>query len=226
MSEAPAAKWYSPEQEELAQALHARYLQRDVTALSELAVLAFDLLQRELRKLHLRAVEDDLVDAASQAFESYMDDPTRYDPTRGRLLSYLLMAAKGDLRNIVDKHRRIDRREHEMPTFVAEDGSESEEEIEFSNDETTEEIVLSDLREGELAANVARLFTDETDRTIFWMWVHGVRETQEYALVLGITHLSAEDQRAMVKRTRDRIRVAAYRHRNLLLAGAEQTSHD
>lgn len=226
MSETAGSSWFSDQAEEKAQALHARYLQGDVTARSELAELVIGPLQERLQRTNGGAIVDDIEDACVTAFVDYMQNPAKYDPARSKLHAYLLMAARRDLMNLLDKHKRRAKHETEMPTRVALDGGESEEEMEFTDGETTEETVLLNLRSSELGANVARRYTDPIDRQCYEMWVDGVHETEQYAEVLGITHLPIEEQRVLVKRRNDRIRVAARRHAAELLADAEQIRHD
>src|SRR5438552_3570565 len=73
---------------------------------SALAVLYLDYLIGRLRVSDPRADPDLRAEAAGEAILNLIENPSSYDPGRLRLSAFLLMAARGDLRNALAKERR------------------------------------------------------------------------------------------------------------------------
>src|SRR6266511_4909830 len=96
-------------------ALHQRLLDGDRAVSSELVPLLLSHLQQRLA--YLRASVDDPDEVTSQtglAVTHYLNDPERFDPSRGSLVAYLAMVVRGDVLNELDARRR--RRTHEVPS--------------------------------------------------------------------------------------------------------------
>ena len=58
---------------------------------------------------------------------------------------------------------------------------------------------------------VNAIITDEGDRAIVALMLDGIRETRAYAEILALTDKPLEEQALLVKRTKDRIKVALRR---------------
>jgi hypothetical protein len=226
MTEPPIQHLTPIDADQTAQALHLRVLEQDVTAISEMANLVIPITLAALKRSWPSVPDNDLLTAVHDAFVAYMARPTIYKPERASFLTFMSIAARGDLRNAMEKERRYERRVDGIPVRVANDGSGWEEEIELEADDDTADSALLNMRNEELGANITRLFPDKRDQEVLYLMMHRVRESDRYAMVLGILFLSKEERREIVKRTRDRIRVAALRHKAELLDGTVQGSYD
>ncbi|MGL4647767.1 MAG: hypothetical protein ACRC1H_00055 [Caldilineaceae bacterium] len=226
MSDSPQQPWYPANVEQKARSLHERALEQDVTAISELAHLLVPWMQEGVKRQWPRAEEADVVTAVTDAFMAYRHRPEIYQPDKGPMVRFMVMAAVGDLRNLYDKQKRYDKRFPGFPQSVANDGDEQENEVESGVDEDMTDLMILMSRNAELEANIIGLFPDPIDRQVLDLIVQSVRQFEIYAMVMQIEHLPIDEQRKRVKRARDRIRIAAIRHRNELLLGSAQTSHD
>lgn len=168
----------------------------DPTVLSELFMLCYEPLIARLKKQYPASDEDEIREIVFQTIQQFAETPQKFDPQKKTLLGYLVMDAAGDLKNT------LSRKGYEKNwTVLVEDwspyGNRTIEET--SNPEMEAKAVeryLSKLKE---------LTPDETDFIIAKMMEMGARSTEEFAKALKIEHLSAEDQRSIVKRHKDRI---------------------
>ena len=53
---------------------------------------------------------------------------------------------------------------------------------------------------------------DPTDRDLLWLMLEGTRETSIFSEALGITDLTEDEQKEIVKRNKDRIKKRIIRH--------------
>lgn len=95
--------------------LHQRLLHGDPVASSEFAEAFLEELVLRLRARAARAgyaADDTLIkDAAVDALLNYFREPTKFDPNRSGLMTYLTMSAHGDLINLLARESRRTRRE-------------------------------------------------------------------------------------------------------------------
>jgi len=200
---APAEFLISEDEE---RSLHRRLVERDVTAPTDLARLFLDHLISWLVEKNSSGVPEELcVEAAEDALIALMKSPASFDPTRGkRLAAYLRMSAQGDLRNILRRegrhgnHVRLEDVElsPEAGKYLAvhDDPLRSLERQEESAKATR--TVVAPVREG---------LSDAESRALDLM-LQGERKTALYAGALGIGHLPTRDQRAEVKRVKDKLK--------------------
>jgi RNA polymerase sigma-70 factor (ECF subfamily) len=181
----------------LGEELHRRLLDGDDLATSELCDRILPIVTERLRNQFRREDDHVVQEAISQAFLAYIAAPTSFDPNRLSLSSYLGMAARGDLLNIVATLRRRQR--------VVELSFDDAEYMPSAEGEGNIEQALID-RESPLVQKVFELVTDEVDREIVRMMMDDVRKTSAYAAVLGIAHLPVREQAATVKRHKDRLK--------------------
>jgi RNA polymerase sigma-70 factor (ECF subfamily) len=170
------------------------------------AVLAMTYLVPVVERLQASSpgVGDDTLiqDAATDAILNYAERPTQFDPAKSKLFPYLVMAARGDLRNALAKRRRRERRE--VPHDRVEDLSlvrnieQEESEPALATGET---VSLEEVRRA-----VQAVITNPTDWRLVELMLDGERRTGVFAKVLGIAHLADEQQRRTVKRHKDRLR--------------------
>ncbi len=187
-------------------ALHTRLINGDRTASAEIAEIFLPHLLQELA----HAIERDpdphtAQQAAIDALWNYLQRPEQYDPTKLSLLSYLVMSAYGDKRNAEDSARRYRRHYADWQSDVADWKGASEYEAEYRDDHDFVEEILR--RDSNVYATVAARLPSPTDQYMVELMLESVHRTETYALVLGITHLPAEEQARLVKQHKDRIKV-------------------
>ncbi|MER3458884.1 MAG: hypothetical protein C4309_09920 [Chloroflexota bacterium] len=195
--------------------LHRLLLNGDPTAPARIVERHLD---RLIERLSARFpnVPDLVEDAVSQALAAYVMNPHIYNPNRSSLFNFLLMAADRDLRNLWAAEKRrlkyeaidLDRDESD----VALNGSEAE----YLVDERANPDRL-DLDQDELKARIQQVLPDPRDQKMLALMVEGERHTEAFAQILGITSLPLAEQRAVVKRHKDRIkqrlrRAGIYKH--------------
>lgn len=190
------------EQEEYTRQLHTRLLQQDPVAPSEFAASFLDELVRRLRAKAGPGYEDTLLlDAATDALLDYVQHPSKYNPSKSALFTYLTMAAYRDLLNMIAKEQRRQRRE--VPLQVVEETmSAGNNTIELENQALGG---ITETKRAELLRMVAKTFPDKRDRELLSLMMDGERKTAAYSNILGIQALSLDEQRKIVKRHKDRI---------------------
>lgn len=183
----PLTDWPDDEEEQqLLGALHAGA----PTAPNALAGRYLPLLAAHLRGAYPRATDDHIHGAVDEALMNFLERPARYDPARGSLATYLRLSARGDLQNALARDAR-----HRGASLdsVAEPPD-------HRKDTRSPDDPLADPR---IAAELAALSAAE--RAVLELMIEGVRETDAYAAVLGITDRSADERRAEVKRAKDKL---------------------
>ena len=190
------------EREEYTRQLHSRLLQQDPVAPSEFAETFLDELVRRLRGKAGPGYEETLLkDAAIDALLDYVQHPSKFDPNKSAILTYLTMAAYGDLLNMIAKEQRRKRRE--VPLQVVEETlSAGNNTIERENQVLTG---ITGTKRDELLRRVAETFPDKRDRKLLNLMMDGERKTAAYTNILGIQGLTLDEQRKIVKRHKDRI---------------------
>lgn len=189
------------------QNLHTSIMAGDITAQAELAVLVLPILTKRLNNKFPTLFDPNLIDTAvTDALLNYFARPDYYQPHKQSLMSYLLMSAKGDLLNYL-KPKKVD----ENSTHLTEDvelwDSYSEKTIGGSvvvDDTNVEEEAL--VRLSPVISQIQELFPSLKDQQLVAMIMDGIRDTDEYAKVLGIEHLSSSEQKVVVKNNKDRIK--------------------
>lgn len=179
-------------------------MQQDPTAFAELCETALPHLIAFLEGLfadqsaHLRET------VAIDLLLGYQSRPEQYDSRQLSLFAYLRMAARYDMLNQIDKHRRyagrllsladpaVELLLHDRNTL--QEGEELDEWLRQRTDRSFGEIVLA-----------LRAELEAVEEQVLMLMLEGVRDTATYAAVLGITHLDEVSQRREVKRTKDRI---------------------
>lgn len=179
--------------------LHRRLVEESPTASAEIAELLYEWLLGRLHAAVAYASADDVTDVAAEALVRYLADPSRFQPERGKSLSgFLLMDARGDLLNLLDRRRR-------RPAI----GPLSEavaEQLEDRNIGSMTRERLTEHLPWELNERVLALLPDPTDRRILALMMDGARNTDAYAALMGLTERSREVRAREVKRAKDRIR--------------------
>jgi RNA polymerase sigma factor (sigma-70 family) len=189
--------------------LHRDLLGGDVLASSKIAELFFPLLETALNRKYRNLSDPHLVgQAVSDALLNYLTTPQKFDPTRGTLFTYLWIAAQSDLLNYMQAERRrtnrkADEKLVELPPARAVNEKEEQQ------DPETELLLAEEASRVQLAIN--EIISDKTDRKIIELMLDGVRDTAAFAEILLLRDKPLEEQASLVKRTKDRIKIALRR---------------
>jgi RNA polymerase sigma-70 factor (ECF subfamily) len=187
-------------------ALHQRLVEGDSTASSDLAGVFLDHLIDHLVQNNRKIPSDFCEQAAGDALIALFKNPRSFNPTRGRSLSaYLEMSAQGDLQNLLRQERRHHRRRQSLESVELspqagkylgkeEDPSlplQIEEEVESAKVQVLPAIGIG-LTDGELR--------------VLDLMLKGERRTSVFAQAYGISHLPKKEQKAEIKRVKDKLK--------------------
>ena len=190
------------EREEYARQLHTRLLQLDPVAPADFAEAFLGELVRRLRAKAVSGYEETVIqDAATDALMDYVQHPSKYNPRKSALLTYLTMAAYRDLLNMIAKEQR--RRRREVPLQVVEETLNDRNNIVEPGDQVLNG--MTETEKAELLSMINETFPDSCDRAFLALMMDGERRTTMFSDVLGIQSLSLDEQRKIVKRHKDRI---------------------
>jgi RNA polymerase sigma-70 factor (ECF subfamily) len=140
-------------------------------------------------------------DAVTDALLALIKTPERYDPRQSSLLNYLARIGHNKL---VDALREWAR--HRNLHFVG--GTVELAQIEENNyreGPAQTDHSAEDTLPPEVEQLLYTILPDPTDRCVWDLICQGRTAVADFAEVLSITHLPAEQQRAEVKRHRDRV---------------------
>lgn len=189
---------------QLGEELHARLLAgTSATVTSEIADAFLARLANSLKKEFFTLADQHLVDTAVEdALISYFDNPTRFDPQRAGLFTYLRWRARSLLLNLIARQKNLFEREKVVEV--------EDEEAVYQMTESETADVEQSLIQRELDETAWRklceIFTDRLDLELVKLMIEGVRETTRYAELLGASSLSADEQASLVKRHKDRLK--------------------
>ena len=179
--------------------LHERLLGRDPVATEEMFSLAAPELEKHLRlrfpSLAVGIDPDIYVSAVYETLTDYFKSPGKYDPAKSGLMTYLRLAWRRDMQNLLAKESR-----HAS-------GRISLESVEFSLSDGNDfsDTVADSLDSKRLVADLTRGMTSE-ERAVFSLMTEGERSTRAAAEAMNIGHLALEEQAKRVKRVKDRIK--------------------
>lgn len=218
-------------------ALHERMLAGDPTLLGDVARRVFDPLIAQLRG-EFRNVDDQLLqECAAVALMEYGKKPSQAEPTAGAgVMGFLVLRSRSRVISALRKERRRDVAEagyaHGLDPFGeasrgnpvelrrvrAEHGAE---ELSDSVSVPPPDIEERLDREAQIEEVLSGAKTD-LDRSLLQMMLAGVRETAEYARVLGIEGEPVQAQEEIVKQHKDRLLVAAKRRQKAKRSGPKR----
>jgi len=186
--------------------IHVRIVAGDVTASSDLFLSVHSPLTATVRKrLGGRISWEDAGDIATDAIVEYVNDPSKFDPSRSGLFGYLLLIARGDALNLV----RDQGKEAENVSRVVELSS-------WAGNTTVEGPEVKLDADRILRDHHGDLVRDEGDEAILRLYLDGEKATSAYAEVLGLKGLSDEEKKVAVKTRKDRIEQRLKRLRGVL----------
>jgi len=179
--------------------LHKRLLSLDPVATEELFTIAVPELEKHLRARFpslAPGVDPDIyLSAVYETLTDYFKSPSKYDPSKSGLMTYLRLACRRDLQNLLAKESR-----HAS-------GRISLESVEFSlSDGNDVSDTVADSLDGQrLVAELTRGMTSE-EQAVFSLMLEGERSTRVAAEAMNIGRLPLEEQAKRVKRVKDRIK--------------------
>ena len=179
--------------------LHNRLLSDDPTATGEFFNIAAPELERHLRarfpSLAVGVDPDIYLSAVFDALTDYFKNPGKYDPDKSAIMTYLRMAARRDMQNLLRKESRhaAGRISIEDVEFRQSDGNDMAERVAENLDVRRE---IEDLERG---------MTSE-ERAVFSLMLEGERSTRAAAEAMGVGDLPPTEQTREVKRVKDRIK--------------------
>lgn len=195
---------------EVALALHEKILRGDSLGPSMLAELVVPKIVESLRRKYHTIPDQHLVDtAAADAIMTYLKAPQKFDKARGSLIGYLWMAAQGDLLNALKRAKgspdplreeKVVELQPHSPEYILE--------AQVGNPEAAYAFLEEQQRVSE---QIGSVLDDPTDREIAKLMLDGVRETDEFARILGILDENEGSRTLIVKRHKDRIKLALRR---------------
>jgi hypothetical protein len=191
--------------------IHKRLLEGDPTAPAELAEGVLEALVKKLSLKYTSLPDTHLpAEAATDALIDYIKRPEQFDPTQRGLFGFLVMTAERDLQNALAKINRRQQKEIRLDFVeVGEEGGNTRDRTE----QLDAAIDYEKVRE-----KVYMLFDDPKDREVFKLMIEQEeRSTEVFARVLGLEDLPKDQQRAEVRRHKDRILKHFQRNRESIL---------
>ncbi|WNG55035.1 sigma-70 family RNA polymerase sigma factor [Archangium gephyra] len=195
--------------------LHERVLQQDRVVSTEVFMRYMDPIVEVLTK-RMGCDEDDANQCAVDAIYSYLSNPTRYEPGKGRLFSYLMQAAK---HRAWDKRRAADARDRKHQKF----GSDVE------HGELASNGVLENSVEAKLVMErleKRQILKSERDKKAVKLILEGERSTERLAEALELGPLPRDELKRKVKQHRDRLLKLLVRFGQSLERGGKEDSDD
>lgn len=184
--------------------LHQRVLRQDVTAFAELCEAALPHLVTFLRQ-RFPQYDAHLHETASiDCLMLYRLRPEQYDPQQLSLFAFLRMAARSDLLNMLDKNGRREKRLVDINNPTIQPLLPSEDTIAEAHDIDNWLARHTRLTRQQLLQSLENELT-RTDKELILLMLDGIRDSRPYALAMGISHLDTGQQRAEVKRAKDRL---------------------
>lgn len=141
-----------------------------------------------------------LTDIVTDSFLNYFRSPQRYQPEKQSLEKFLTMDAEGDLRNAIEKIKRLNKKFQKAVELDRENGNSETEDL-----STPWQLLLDKENRSLLEQKLEELFDSDTDRAMVQLILDGERRSSEYAQLLGLEGLDESEQRKEVKRNKDRI---------------------
>lgn len=147
--------------------------------------------------------KDLIVMAVNDAFLDYYFNPDRFNPQLSGLLGFLKMASRSDLINLLKKEENRNMKNDFLEDVELQEKFRNSIIKSYSSADTT---ILSDEIMEAVRHILEKYFSTETDIALALMILSKERETEHYVEVLEIGELTLDEQRAEVKKQKDRIK--------------------
>jgi hypothetical protein len=183
--------------------LHRRLLERDSVGPADFAFAFLNRLITWLETTNSGVDPMACAEAAGEAIVGFINDPNGYDPNRLGVEAFLHMAAQRDLQNLLRKERRHqqNRRDWNLVEQASADGKYLR-----RDDDPSLPLQIEEARQRQLLPDTIRQQLTEVERRVWDQMQQGERHHLVFAVILGVTHLSAGEQRREVKRVKDRLK--------------------
>lgn len=194
---------HSPLSAEDALHLHRRLLERDPVGPADFAVAFLNPLIAWLHATHSSVDPMACAEAAGEAIVGFLNNPTGYDPQRLGVEAFLRMAAQRDLQNLLRKERRHqrNRRDWNVVEQAPEDGKYLR-----RDDDPSLPLQIEEAKQRQALPDAVWQQLTDVERRVWEQMQQGERRNSVFAVILGVTHLSADEQRREVKHVKDRLK--------------------
>jgi RNA polymerase sigma-70 factor (ECF subfamily) len=184
--------------------LHACMIAGEVDALARIFDLYFVRIVNKVKSKFPRYFDPHQYESSvNEALVDYLRNPSAYNPARGiSLFSYLVMAARGDFQNLVEKDRRLLRDQN--PLVVEDDDDAPELDLQDPRYENFEEVLMRN--ESIVWENIAEVLPDPRDQRCVYAMMEQERATSAFAGIYGLTSLPPKEQEHEVKKHKDRVK--------------------
>ncbi|HYP25165.1 MAG TPA: hypothetical protein VE262_00480 [Blastocatellia bacterium] len=189
---------------QLGERLHQRLLPgSSLTVTSEIAELFLPKLIKSLASEFKDVGDPHLVDMASaDALMYYFEHPAKFDPSRSGLFTYLRLLARSRLLNSLGQQKDSEARKK----VVELDDPETVDGVAAQTEPDAESALISLDMQETVMRQVGKFITDPVDLKVAALMIASVRDTSEYAAIMGIMDTPVAEQRKLVKRAKDRIK--------------------
>lgn len=181
-----------------------RLAERDPTAPADLAERYLADVQRSAAAAFPSVDEHLVTTAAIDAILGVARHQHRVDLGRGSLRAYLVMSAKGDLRNALRSRERRRARETSLDAVEVSVLERNIHRHDPGADPTAELAIAAAHREA-AGFNLRGVVRDPAESAVLKAMLEGERRTSVFAELLGLTGLDLETQRAEVKKVKDKL---------------------
>ncbi|MDQ3801946.1 MAG: hypothetical protein M3384_21185, partial [Acidobacteriota bacterium] len=200
----------SKELNEKAIALHKDLIAGRPTASAQLAEFLLPKVLNALTGKFPNVIDEHLIQtAAHNAILYYLKFPDKFDANRGSLINFVWRLAKSSLLNLLSSKENILNHNE----FVELDETQTVYSNDTKQDETIEQFLINDEQDRQTYKKLCALLPDPIDQAILKLMMDGERDTELFAAVLEISDEPPEEQRALVKKHKDRIKKYIQRHR-------------
>jgi hypothetical protein len=183
--------------------LYRRLLARDPIAPAELAELAIEPLARELRYGRGRPRDEThIIDSATDAVLDFAKHPESFDPSKVAIWSFLCMAARRNLANNLLKERRNAGKILRFAAVALPSSARNEGAV--TPLDGLADAELAQRRLAELASGPMGSFSSD-EMAVLRLVADGERDTARFAAVMGCADRPMDEQRTLVKLTKDRL---------------------
>ncbi len=182
--------------------LHRRLIADDPVAPSEFAELTVEALTEVIRIGNHDLRDANMADeAATDAILDFLKSPKTFDPGQSSIWSFLEMAARRNLSNLVLKESRQHGKGIRYKDVALHDPARKK--VQESPLASLTEVEATTTAHEKVDAEVASL--SPTEAAVFKLMSDGVRRTADYARALGIADRPAGEQKLAVKQVKDRL---------------------
>jgi hypothetical protein len=170
---------------------------KDLCVSAEICETFLPLLKKALQSRFPKLPDPHLAETfAIDALMNYFSHPEKFNLSRSSLIAYLYMDACGDMLNFLDKQKKfvelhIPFSEHELRGLA---NSNNQEGLSLKETFSLAEQAIADI-------------TDPIDREVIELMLNGVRETEIYAEALHLGVADKDEQKVIVKKHKDRLKV-------------------